>query len=109
MSLCLVITTTRKVKRIKCKRASSTRLPFHPIPTIVQYQSMYLVYPPDEPSNHGANSRAPLVLAVAFPLHFLALIFVSARVLVKVKLGRFGREEVLILISTVGYLAAISS
>lgn len=70
---------------------------------------MYLVYPPDEPSNHSTNSRAPLVLAVAFPLHFLALIFVSARVLVKVKLGRFGREEVLILISAVGYLTAISS
>lgn len=62
---------------------------------------MYLVYPPDEASNHSTSSRGLLVLGITFPLHFLALIFVSARVLVKVKLGRFGREEVLIIISAV--------
>lgn len=50
-----------------------------------------------------ASTRAPILLTVGFGLHFLAVMCVGARVLVRLKLGRFGREDVLIVISTVSY------
>lgn len=46
-------------------------------------------------------TRAPLLLSICFSLHFVALIFVSLRILVKSKLGKLGMEDVLIVISAV--------
>lgn len=46
-------------------------------------------------------TRAYLVLGVNYPLFFLAFLFVSARILVKTKLRKLGREDVLIVFSTV--------
>lgn len=50
-----------------------------------------------------APTRAPILLCIGFALHLLAVLCVGARVLVKWKLGRLGREDVLIVISTVSY------
>lgn len=46
-------------------------------------------------------TRAPLLLGISFSLYFVALIFVSLRILVKSKLGKLGMEDVLIVISAV--------
>lgn len=62
---------------------------------------MLLNYSSDTLSSISRSTRASLVLGVTFPLHFLALLCVSARILVKIKLGKFGREDVLIIIASV--------
>lgn len=62
---------------------------------------MLLNYTSDALSSVGHSTRAPLVLGVTFPLHLLALLCVSARILVKIKLGKFGREDMLIIIASV--------
>lgn len=61
----------------------------------------YLRYQFETPIN--PPTRAPLLLSIAFSLFFLALLFVSARLLVNWKLGRLGREDALIATSTVRY------
>lgn len=62
---------------------------------------MLLNYSSDALSSVSHSTRASLVLGVTFPLHFLALLFVTARILVKIKLGKFGREDILIIIALV--------
>lgn len=64
---------------------------------LVNYRSNQLNYSFDS----NPPTRAYIVLWVCYTWHILALIVVSARILVKVKLGRFGKEDVLILIATV--------
>lgn len=64
---------------------------------------MLLHYQSETPA--AVPTRAPIFLGIGFALHFLAVLFVGARVLVKWKLGRLGRDDVLIVISTVSYPA----
>lgn len=46
-------------------------------------------------------TRAPLVLGVGFSLQIIVVFFVSARIIVKAKLGKLGVEDVLIIIASV--------
>lgn len=48
-------------------------------------------------------TRAHVILGVLIPIQILALFTVSARILVKAKLGRLGAEDLLIVIAAVGY------
>lgn len=49
-------------------------------------------------------TRAHIVLGLMFPLHILAVIFVTARILVKAKLKKLGVEDVCIVIALVRYI-----
>lgn len=51
----------------------------------------------------SGETRAYVVLAVNYSIFALAAVLVSARVLVKVKLRKLGREDFLILISMVSF------
>lgn len=58
-------------------------------------------YPADDTPGPTPATRAYLVLGVNYSLFLLAFLFVSARILVKAKLRKLGREDVLIVFSTV--------
>lgn len=46
-------------------------------------------------------TRAPLALGVGISLYLVAVVFVSAQLVVKTKLGKLGTEDVLISIAAV--------
>lgn len=49
-------------------------------------------------------SRAPVVLGVSISLYIVTIVFVSAQIVVKGKLGKLGIEDILISIAAVGNL-----
>lgn len=54
-------------------------------------------------------SRAPVVLGVSISLYIVAIVFVSAQILVKGKLGKLGIEDMLISVASVRYLSVYLS
>lgn len=52
---------------------------------------------------HAPATRAPLTLGVGIALFSVSMIFVSAQLTVKAKLGKLGAEDILISISAVRY------
>lgn len=46
-------------------------------------------------------SRAAMILGIDYVLLFIALVFLSARIFVKAKLGKLGLDDVLIIIASV--------
>lgn len=65
---------------------------------------MLLDFESANPNDANLQTRAPTVLGVIIPLHVLALVVVSARILVKTKLGKLGADDLFIGIALVSYI-----
>lgn len=65
---------------------------------------MFLNFDTGTPApTHSPATRAPLTVAVGIALYLVSMIFVSAQLIVKAKLGKLGVEDILISISAVRY------
>lgn len=63
---------------------------------------MFLNFDSATPARKPAPAtRAPVALGVGISLYLVAILFVSAQIVVKVKLGKLGAEDLLICISAV--------
>lgn len=65
---------------------------------------MFLNFDSGSAAAAAPSSRAPVVLGVSISLYIVAIVFVSAQIVVKGKIGKLGIEDMLISIAAVGNL-----